>query len=148
MYAVVHQHLTVFIDEFEVACMRHRNEPVADMIQGLVAAFLDIKIRHTDATRALYKVAGELDTDELRSGTAKRLTNACAALLGSATDANFENLPDIAFTMLTAMNGTTRAVFEFGAQPDMVQMLRVQLLALCQGYLQISAGDNWSFRTQ
>lgn len=139
MYAVVHQHLTVFVDEFEVACLRHRNEPIADMTQGMVNAFLDIKIRDPDATRALYKIADEVDTEELRAGTAKGLQDACTGLLGSATDATFENLPDIAFTLLTAMNGTTRAVFEFGAQPGMVQMLRVQLLALCRGYLQVSA---------
>ena len=107
------------------------------MTEGIVNAFLDSKIRNPDATRAMYKIAGELDTDELRFGTAKGLQNACAALLDSATDATFDDLPDIAFTLLTAMNGTTRAVFEFGAQPRLVQMLRDQLLALCRGYLQI-----------
>lgn len=137
LYAVVHQHLTEFVEAFEAACLKHRNESIAAMTEGIVNAFLDSKIRNLDATRAMYKIAGELDTDELRFGTAKGLQNACAALLDSATDATFDDLPDIAFTLLTAMNGTTRAVFEFGAQPRLVQMLRDQLLALCRGYLQI-----------
>lgn len=139
MYAVVHQHLTVFVDAFEAACLKHRNQSIAAMTEGMVNAFLDIKIRDPDATRALYKIAAELDTDELRFKTARGLQDACVALLASATDARFDDLPDIAFTLLTAMNGPTRAVFEFGAQPRMVQMLRIQLLALCRGYLQISA---------
>jgi AcrR family transcriptional regulator len=139
LYAVVHQHLTEFVETFEAACVQHCNTSTAAMTEGLVHAFLDSKIRNPDATRALYKIAGELDTEELRFGTAKSLQNACTALLGSATDARYGDLPDIAFTLLTAMNGTTRAVFEFGAQPLRVQMLRVQLLALCRGYLQISA---------
>lgn len=142
LYAVVHQHLTEFVEAFEAACLKHRKESTAAMTEGLVNAFLDIKIRDPNATRALYKIAAELDTDELRLGTAKSLQDACIALLGSATDATFDNLPDIAFTLLTAMNGTTRAVFEFGAQPRRVQMLRSQLLALCRGYLQISARQN------
>ena len=139
MYAVVHQHLTEFVEVFEAACLKHRSESVADMTEGMVNAFLDIKIRRPDATRALYKIAGELNTDELKLGTAKGLQDACVALLASATDAKFDDLPDIAFTLLTAMNGTTRAVFEFGALPRMIQVLRVQLMALCRGYLQISA---------
>lgn len=140
LYAVLQQYLTTFVEEFELACLTHRNEPVAAMAGGMVNAFLDIKIRHPDATRALYKVAAELNTEELRIDTAKRLRDACAALLGSATDARFDNLPDIAFTLLAAMNGATRAVFEFGPQPArMIEVLRSQLLALCQGYLQIAS---------
>lgn len=137
LYAVVHQHLAEFVEAFETACLKHHNESIAAMTEGMVNAFLDSKTRDPDATRALYKIAGELDTEELRFGTAKGLQGACTALLDSATDATFDDLPDIAFTLLTAMNGTTRAVFEFGAQPRLVQMLRVQLLALCRGYLQI-----------
>ena len=139
LYAVVQKHLTEFVEAFEAACLKHRNESIAAMTEGMVNAFLDIKIRDPHATRALYKIAAELDTDELRFGTAKGLQNACVALLASATDARFDDLPDIAFTLLTAMNGAMRVVFEFGAQPRMIQVLRVQLLALCRGYLQISA---------
>jgi AcrR family transcriptional regulator len=139
LYAVVHQHLSEFVGAFEAACLKHRNESIAAMTQGMVNAFLDIKIRDPDATRALYKIASELDTDELKFGTARGLQAACVAMLASATDATFDDLPDIAFTLLTAMNGTTRAVFEFGAQPRMVQVLRIQLLAMCRGYLQVSA---------
>nr|WP_321238250.1 TetR/AcrR family transcriptional regulator [uncultured Tolumonas sp.] len=139
LYAVVQKHLTEFIEAFEAACLTLRNRPLAVIADGMVNAFLDIKTCQPDETRALYKIAAELDTEELRSQTAKRLQDACSGLLGSAADASFDNLPDIAFTLLTAMNGTTRAVFEFGAQPHMLHVLRTQLLALCHGYLQISA---------
>jgi hypothetical protein len=36
--------------------------------------------------------------------TAKRLQDACSTLLASATDASFDDLPDIAFTLLTAID--------------------------------------------
>lgn len=139
LYAVVQQHLTKFIEAFEAACLTLRNRPLAVIADGMVNAFLDIKTRQPDETRALYKIAAELDTEELRSCTAKRLQGVCFELLDSATDAHFDNLSDISFTLLTAMNGTTRAVFEFGAQLDMQNILRTQLLVLCQGYLQLSA---------
>jgi len=139
LYAVVQQHLTKFIEAFEAACLTLRNRPLAVIADGMVNAFLDIKTRQPDETRALYKIAAELDTEELWSCTAKRLQGACSDLLDSAKDAKFDNLQDISFTLLTAMNGTTRAVFEFGAQPYMLHVLRTQLLVLCRGYLQISS---------
>lgn len=138
LYAVVQQHLTEFVESFEAACVMLEKGTLATIADGIVNAFLDIKIRQPDVTRALYKIAAELDTEELRVGTAKRLQDACSKLLDSAIDANFNDLPDISFTLLTAMNGTTRAVFEFGTQPHMIHVLRTQLLILCRGYLQIA----------
>lgn len=138
LYAVVDQHLTEFVEVFEAACLTHRNASIASMTEGIVNAFLDTKIRAPDTTQALFKIAGELDTDQLRLATTERLQAACATLLGSAADASFDNLPDIAFTLLTAMHGTTSAVFEFGADPRRVHLLRLQLLALCRGYLYTS----------
>lgn len=138
LYAVVQQHLEAFVLEVEAACLAHQGQPLAAMAQGLVHAFLDIKIREPDTTRALYKIAAELDTDELRIGTSRRLQQACAQMLSSAEGARFNDLPGVCFTLLTAMNGATRAVFEFGAQPEMVDRLRPQLLTLCRGYLQAS----------
>lgn len=139
LYAVLQQYLTTFVEEFEVACLKHQNESLVTMVNGMVNAFLEIKLRHPDATGALYKIAAELDTEELRIDTARRLQGACSALLGSAIDAEFDNLPDISFTLLTAMNGVTRAVFEFGSPPQMIEILRNQLLVLCHGYLQIAS---------
>lgn len=139
LYAVVQQHLSEFVEGFEAACVKHRDQSIAEMVQGIVDAFLNIKIRQPDATRALYKIAGELDTDELRIGTSLRLQDACSGLLASAKDAKFDDLSDVAFTLLTAMNGTTRAVFEFGAPPLKIQMLHKQLLTLCRGYLRASS---------
>ena len=40
--------------------------------------------RQPDVSRALHKIAEELDTDELRIGLSLRLRDACAALLASA----------------------------------------------------------------
>ena len=59
-----------------------------------------------DASRALYKFAAELDTDELRIGTSRQFQGACNALLASAMDMEFDELPDVSFTLLIAINGT------------------------------------------
>ncbi|MBS1186385.1 MAG: hypothetical protein H6R04_403 [Burkholderiaceae bacterium] len=141
LYAVIQQHLTEFVSGFDAACRQLRNASMAVMAEGMVNAFIDIKIRNPDLSRALYKIAAELDTDELRISTASQLQDACTAMLASATDAQFDDLPDVSFTLLTAMNGTTRAVFELGMQERRLNVLRSQLLTLCRGYLQAVARE-------
>lgn len=61
-----------------------------------------------------------------------RMRKAAVALLDNAADARFDDLPAVTFTLLAAMAGTTRAVFEHGATPSMLRMLRLQLAAMCQ----------------
>ena len=129
------QHLQAFIEGSDAACAKHRNKSIAAIAEDIVKSFIDIQILQPDVTRALYKIAEELDTDELRIGMSKRLQQACTALLASAADARFDNLPDVSFTLLTAMNGTIRSVFELGAQPRLIELLRIQLQAMCRGYL-------------
>lgn len=144
LYALVQQHMAEYVEAFEAACLQHRGQSIALMSEGIVNAFVDVKIRQPDESRALYKIAAELDTDELRIGTSRRLQDACSALLASATDIEFDDLPDVSFTLLTAMNGTMRALFELGAPAGRVGMLRKQLLALCRGYLQAVASTGQS----
>ena len=139
LYALVQQHMAEYVETFEAACLQHRGQSVASMSEGIVNAFVDAKIRQPDVSRALYKIAAELDTDELRIGISKQLQDACSELLASATDMTFEDIPDVSFTLLTAMNGTMRALFELGAQEGRIGMMRKQLLALCRGYLLVVA---------
>ena len=143
LYAVLHQHLSEYVESFETACRELHGQPVDTIAAGIGDAFVDAKIRQPDASRALYKIAEELDTDELRISLSLRLRDACAALLASATDCVIDDRVDVAFVLLTAMNGTMRAFFEHGnvAAPR-VAILRKQLLALCRGYLTATASTN------
>lgn len=145
LYAVLQHHLGKFVTAVESACLKLRNESIACMAEGLVDAYIDAKARRPDASRALYMVAAELDTSELLGGISTRLQEAATTMLTSVADAKFEDLPDVTFTLLTAMAGATKAVFERGAQPRMIRVLRVQLVDMCQGYLQIAA--NGKFRS-
>ena len=91
---------------------------------------------------ALYQVAAELDTADLLGGISSRIRTAIAALLVSAANADFDDLPAVTFTLLGAMAGTTRAVFQRGAKPAMLRMLRIQLEMMCRGYLQTAANQS------
>ncbi|MFT3847380.1 MAG: TetR/AcrR family transcriptional regulator [Propionivibrio sp.] len=139
LYAVLHRHFDEYVESFEAACLRQHGQSTAVIAAGIVDAFVDAKIRQSDASRALYRIAAELDTDELRIGMSRRLQDACSALLASAADSRFDDISDVSFTLLTAMNGTLRAFLELGDVTYRVDMLRKQLLTLCRGYLAAAA---------
>lgn len=145
LYAVLHQHLSEYVESFEAACRELHGQPIATIAAGIVDAFVDAKIRQPDVSRAFYKIAEELDTDELRIALSLRLRDACAALLASAPDCVIRDRVDVSFVLLTAMNGTMRAFFEHGDMAtNRVAMLRRQLLALCRGYLTAAASTSAS----
>lgn len=134
LYAVLERHLDTVAKAVESACEDHRGGAVDAVIDRLVVAFIDAKATRANVSRVLYKVAAELDVGELRGEISRRIHNAIIGLLGSATDAEFSDLPAVAFTMQAAMTGAARAVFESGATPAMLDVLRSQLSMMCRGY--------------
>ncbi|HME24095.1 MAG TPA: TetR/AcrR family transcriptional regulator [Acetobacteraceae bacterium] len=139
LYAVLQQHLETVVQAVEAVCRKCQGQPIARMADGLVTAYVDAKTTRADASRALYLVAAELDTADLLDSISKRIHGATAALLASAEDATFDDLPAVTFTLLAAMAGTVRTVFERSATPHMLLVLRTQLATLCQAYLQAVA---------
>jgi AcrR family transcriptional regulator len=135
LYAVLQRHLDSIAAAVEAACEAHQGDSVNTMVESLVAAYIDAKAVRVPISRALYKVAAELDVGELRGEISKRIHHAIVGLLRSATDTQFDDAPAVAFTMQAAMTGTARAVFESGATPAMLNMLRSQLALMCKAYV-------------
>ena len=133
LHAVLQRHLDRVAESVEQTCRRYHQKPLAVMVKGLVRAFVDAKMVRVDESRALYLVAAELNSAGLVSQASKRMCTALSAMLATATDARFDELPMVAFMFLSAMEGPTRSVLEGGAPPTM--LLREQLVTLCDAYL-------------
>jgi AcrR family transcriptional regulator len=139
LYAVLKQHLDTIAEAVEAACARLRGQAIATIGEGLVLAYLDAKMVRVDVSRALYLVSADLDTSELMDGIAKRILDATTVLLASAADAEFDDLSVVTFTLLAAMSGAVRTVFERGAAPSMLRDLRTHLTTMCRAYLEAVA---------
>ena len=105
------------------------------MIQEMVEAFVDAKMKRADVSVALYKVAADVGGPVLIKRIHQRLRKAVEALLATATD--IESAPDkfVVDTMLSAMAGAMRALLESGPSPATVRKAREQLVLLCQSYM-------------
>jgi AcrR family transcriptional regulator len=135
LHAVLQQHLDRVARSVESACREQHHAPLDVMVKGLVAAFVGAKTARVDESRALYLVVAELDAGELVREASERMRAATAAMLETAVDAKFNDLPMVTFIFLSAMVGPTRAMLEGRAPARMLRALREQLVTLCSAYL-------------
>jgi AcrR family transcriptional regulator len=135
LYAVLQSHLAHISAAVEAACRTGTGRTAAEMGELLVQAFLDAKTERLDVTKALYLIAEDLDTRSLLAAATERNVAAAAGMLATASDADFENLPVVAFTLFSGIAGSTRIVFERGATLLALKELRRELSLMCSSYL-------------
>lgn len=138
LYAVIRRYLDEVADAVEGSCRRNLGQPLAVASDALVAAYVDAKSAHAEASRALYLVSTELDMADLVNAVFKRFHDATVPLLASVPDALFTDLDDIAFDLLATITGATRVAFEHDAGPVMLEQFRRRLM-MCQAFLRDAA---------
>ncbi|MGF6774344.1 AcrR family transcriptional regulator [Paraburkholderia sp. GAS199] len=139
LVAVLERHLDHVAETVEAACLRQHGGTLDSMIEALVHAFVEAKTARMEESRALYAIAAELNTTKLVMCASERLRAAAIAMLDTAQDAKFADLPMVAFMWLSAMVGPTRAILEGRAPPKMLRALRAQLVLLSDAYLKCVA---------
>ncbi len=139
LYAVLGRHLEAVAQAVEAACTRCHGQPVVMVAESLVLAYVEAKAANVDASRALYLVSAEFDIVSLVDDVLRRILDAVAAALALDADAEFDDVPAVAFTLMAALAGAVRVVFERGATPATVVSLRRELVTMCRAYLQAAA---------
>ncbi|WP_231495477.1 TetR/AcrR family transcriptional regulator [Hylemonella gracilis] len=136
LYAVLERHLGRIGATLEEAAASVHGEPLAKMVAVVVRAFVKAKTADMEEGRALYAVVGELDCRPLIALAQQRGRSALAAMLATATDAWFDDLPTVTYMFSTAMMGAMQAVMEGTAPAKLTRALPGQLESLCLGYLE------------
>ena len=132
--AVFEDHLNKVTVAMETACKEAHGKPLAEMIHDIVIAFVDIKMRRSDISVALYKVSLDVGGPAIAKRAIQRMRKAADAMIQTAPDSD---PPDkLALdVMFAAMGGVMKTVLESGASPAMVRNMRDQLVLLCQSYV-------------
>ena len=100
--------------------------------------------RSSDISTALYAATTGRKSTALINKVGKRSQAALTAMLATASDAQFSDLLFTIFILYSAMGGVMRAVLEADASPNMVRLLRKQLVLLGRGYLMSVAAPRQS----
>lgn len=139
LHAVLKRHLDGIVAAVEAAGEKHRGGRLAAISDALVAAYLGAKTASLATTRALYRVAPELDLAALQKDNSARVSKAVSAALASASDATFADLRAAAITLQATVTGATRTLLESGASPDMLKIVARELPRMCRAYLRDAA---------
>jgi len=134
-YALNARYLVALAERIEAACAAQHGAPVAQMVEALVETYWMAKSERPDVTRALYRSVAELDNEPLIATFAQRADAATAAMLASASDVSFDDVPAVVLTLLSTVFGTVRSVFERDLAPEDGQAVCGQLVVMCVGYL-------------
>jgi len=135
LLSVLEKHLDQVAGAVELACRRNHGQQLSTMIESIVEAFVDAKMKRYDISMALYATAVGVQERALVNKVGKRARAAMASMLATAPNTRFADLPFTSLMLLSAMGGATRAVLEAGSSPGMVRLLRKQLVLLCRGFL-------------
>lgn len=135
LYALNERYLTIVAETVERACAAHHGAPIARMVEALIAAYWAAKTDRSDVTRALYRSAVELDNEALIEAFGQRVDAATAAMLATAPDAAFAEIDLVTTTLLTAIFGTVRNLFERPLPASVQSDIRHQLALMCLSYL-------------
>lgn len=135
LYALNERYLDIVAEKIEVACEANYGASIAQMAEALVMAYWEAKTERSDVTRALYRSAVELDNEALIKAFARRVDIATTAMLESAPDVSYSDLPLVNTTLLAVIFGTVRNVFERNLPASMQTNVREELTRMCLAYL-------------
>ncbi|MEX1827767.1 TetR/AcrR family transcriptional regulator [Luteibacter sp. CQ10] len=139
LYAVLEAYLEDVIAVLHAAASRLRDAPLAEIAEGLAAAYLEAKVDGMPGTRALYVVAAELETAALVTDIVCRAERILADLLRGVPDARFDDPDRIARAWRILLTGAVQVVLEKDASTENVELLRRELPAVCRAYLLASS---------
>lgn len=134
--AVLGKRFGSLAETIEHACTKHQGRPVAEMVSALVDAFLAVKLRNPEESKALYMIAEARGGAELVARLNRRAVAAIATLLASAPDARFDDPAMTSTFALSAMLGPVRTLLEGHAPAGFEACIKDQLVALLTTFLQ------------
>ncbi|WP_260599260.1 TetR/AcrR family transcriptional regulator [Sphingomonas endolithica] len=135
-YAVNQRYLGAVASRVEETCLRHHGAPLAEMVDTLIEAYWQAKFERPDVTRALYRSVADLDMAPLIGPFTRRVDAATAAMLATAPGATFADVGLTSLTLLTAVFGTVKGVFERELALPLARGVHEQLTQMCLAYLE------------
>ena len=112
------------------------------MAAAIVRAYLAAKLRDPAESRALYAIADERDGASIAARGRERIAAALAEMLGSAADAQFEDIETVSAVVAAVLTGSVLIALRGPAADGLIERLGTELVTLMTAYLRASAKSN------
>lgn len=140
LFAILSRHFEEMAQALERVCAAGGKRPLAACAESIADAYVCVKTARPEATTALYRVAGAIDQFRLSTGIFRRLGSAVVDVLGSASDATFDDPQRVSFTLLSALAGLSRGTFgTLATGPEVLGRFREEARLLSRAYLAAAA---------
>ncbi|MQT15448.1 TetR/AcrR family transcriptional regulator [Segnochrobactrum spirostomi] len=143
-YALNERYLDIVAGKIEAACRAAHAASIERMVEDLVTTYWEAKTERADVTRALYRSVVEIDNAPLIEAFSRRVDAATTVMFASSPDAVFDDLETVNLTLLTAIFGTVRSVFERDLPVGEAAAVHRQLVLMCRAYLNAVRCDDRS----
>ena len=139
LQAVLRNHLEGVAQAIRIACERNKGLTLDEMAIALVQEFMKAKLRHVEASRALYMVSDDVGGAEIARRNGTRNVATVATLLESAKERLNEDPQVVASIVLAAMAGVSRRMLEARLHDGELQAMQQGLTTMVRAYLQTCA---------
>jgi AcrR family transcriptional regulator len=135
LFAVFEEHMDRVTGEVETASQLAHGKPLNEMIRHVVEAFVDAKMKRSDISVALYRVAADVGGAAVVKQATQRSRKAFEAMLQTAPDVELSPDRFAIDMMLAAISGVMRSALESGGSAATFRKLKEHLVLLCQSYM-------------
>lgn len=135
LQAVLRKHMEEVTSAVEAACTQQRGAALEQMADALVAEYLAAKLRHVEASKALYYVSDDVGGAEIVRQLGGRGMKAIAEMLESSGARFTEDVQVMAATVMAAMSGVSRRMLESSKAPETLDAMREGLQVMVRAYV-------------
>ncbi|MFB8343905.1 TetR/AcrR family transcriptional regulator [Brucella cytisi] len=135
IYSLNERYLNALAEKIEVTCKAQLGTPIGEMVEALINTYWRAKTERVDVTQALYRSVADMDTAVMIEVFARRVDAATMAMLASAPDITFMDLPSANLALVTVIFGTVRNAFERNLTASETAALQRQMVIMCRAFL-------------
>lgn len=136
LVAMLERHLELIGVAAEVACRKCHGLPIEQMLEHLIDAFVDAKMKKRDISLAIAELLTEVTCVPRYQEVITQLKIEITSMLKTLPGVREEKISFVTELMLSTIGGGTRFVMENGAQPQMIIELKHSLKIMLQALLE------------
>ena len=138
LQTVMERHLLSIAETVETACAALHGQPLEKMAEGVVRAFLRVKLGDLRKSMALYALSHDVDKARIVRKSTGRSEAAIAAMLRTAP-VPLQTEPDVAASLLADMlAGVSRRLVEAERPKKYAEAMQAELIVAAKAYLAAS----------